>query len=476
MEQGSYDIKKKSNLRKIQIISTFGGLLFGYDTGVFNGALSFMKRPDQLDLTPMNEGLVTSILTLGAAFGAVIGGRLSDKYGRKKIIRMLAIIFFFATITCSIAPNANIMIVSRFVLGLAVGGASVIVPTFLAELAPMHLRGSIVSKNEMMIVTGQLVAYVINAVLGNLFADNSGVWRYMIVLATIPAIVLWFGMIVLPETPRWLASNGKTAKALEVLKQIRDKAEAEAELEEINKNIEAEKHLDKASFADLSIPWIRRIVLIGVGIGITQQIAGINIMMYYGTSILEQAGFGTKVALIANIGNGLMSVIAAIFFVKCVGDKYPRRKLYLLGITGTTIAMTGLSVVTNVLQGSSMLPFVVIMCTIVYIAFFQAFLGPLTWLLISEIFPLRLRGFGMGISAFALWVANFIVGFVFPILLASFGLSGAFIVFIGSSIIGGIFIYKCAPETYGKSLEEIEQSFRKYKNDDFIEENIEARL
>ena len=463
MNQNSQSHDKSSALTKITVLSTCGGLLFGYDTGVFNGALAFMKRPDQLNLNPTNEGLVTSVITLGAAFGAMIGGRLSDKFGRKLTIRMLAIIFFFATIACSLSPNVPVMIVSRFVLGLAVGGSSVIVPTFLAELAPSHLRASIVTKNEMMIVVGQLVAYIMNAILGNLFGDNAGVWRYMIVVATIPAIVLWFGMMVLPETPRWLAANGKAAKALEVLRTIRDNAEAEAELKEIQQNIEAEKHLDKATFSELSTPWIRRIVLIGVGLGIVQQIAGINVMMYYGTTILEEAGLGTKVALIANIGNGLIAVLAAISFVKYFGDRFPRRTLYIAGITGTTIAMTALSIVTKVLAGSPMLPVVVIACTVVYLAFFQSCLGPLTWLIISEIFPLRLRGLGMGISAFALWVANFAVGFAFPILLANFGLSGAFIVFIVCSILGGIFIYKFAPETSGKTLEEIEEEFRNYK-------------
>ena len=454
---------KDKALRKITILSTFGGLLFGYDTGVFNGALAFMKRPDQLNLNPTNEGLVTSTLTLGAAFGAMFGGRLSDKFGRKLTIRMLAIIFFFATIACSVSPDANVMIVSRFVLGLAVGGASVIVPTFLAELAPSHLRASIVSRNEIMITGGQLLAYVMNAILGNLFGGNAGIWRYMIVLATIPAVVLWFGMMVLPETPRWLAANGKAAKALEVLRTIRDNAEAEAELKEINETIEAEKHLDKAGFSDLAVPWIARIVFIGVGLGITQQIVGINVMMYYGTTILEEAGFGTKVALIANVANGLISVLAALAFVKFIGDKYPRRTLYLTGIIGTTTAMIALGIVTRVLAGSPILPYIVVGCTAVYLAFFQACLGPLTWLIISEIFPLRLRGLGMGISAFALWVANFVVGFIFPILLANLGLSGAFNIFIVTSILGGIFIYKFAPETHGKSLEEIEEEFRNHK-------------
>ena len=460
MERNSVQAKA---LRKISIISTFGALLFGYDTGVLNGALTYMKRPDQLNLSPAAEGLVTSSLLFGAALGSMIGGRLSDKYGRKTIIRLLAIVFFISTIGCSVSPNSNIMIACRFVLGLAVGGASVIVPTFLAEMAPTHLRGSIVSQNELMIVSGQLLAYAMNAALGNLFGDNAGIWRYMIVLASIPAVFLWFGMFLLPETPRWLAANGKIARALEVLKQIRGEAEAESELKEIEQNIEAEKHLDSATFSELATPWIRRIVLIGVGIGITQQVAGINVMMYYGTTILEESGLGTKVALIANIGNGLISVLATIVFIKYLGDRFGRKRLFLTGLAGTTTSMIVLSIVTNVLAGSPILPVVVICCTVIYLAFFQACLGPLAWLVISEIFPLRLRGIGFGISAFALWMGNFCVGLLFPIMLANLGLSGSFIAFAVCSVLGAIFIYHFAPETRGKSLEEIEKEFRNYK-------------
>ena len=472
MNQNSQSIEKRKALKKISLISTFGGLLFGYDTGVLNGSLTYMKRPDQLNLSPTAEGLVTSSLLFGAAFGAMVGGRLSDKYGRKAVIRILALIFFIATIGCAVSPSAQVLIPFRFVLGLAVGGASVIVPTFLAEMAPTHLRGSIVTQNEMMIVSGQLLAYVMNAILGNLFGDNAGVWRYMIVLASLPAIILWFGMFIVPETPRWLAANGKIAKALEVLKQIRGEAEAESELKDIEQNIEAEKHLDKATFSELSTPWIRRLVLIGIGIGIVQQSAGINVMMYYGTTILEESGLGTKVALIANIGNGLISVIATWVFIKYLGDRFGRKALFLTGLAGATTAMVTLSIVTNVLHGSPMLPAVVMVCTVVYLAFFQACLGPLAWLVMSEIFPLRLRGLGMGISVFCLWITNFIVGLVFPIMLANLGLSGSFIAFSVCAVLGAVFIYHFAPETRGKSLEEIEEGFRNYKNNKLNEEIV----
>ncbi|MBP2032822.1 major inositol transporter-like SP family MFS transporter [Clostridium algifaecis] len=453
----------KKTIRKIAVISTLGGLLFGYDTGVVNGALTYMKRPDQLNLSPTAEGLVTSSLLLGAAFGAMFGGRLSDKYGRKSVIKALAVVFFISTLGCSFSPTSNVIISFRFILGLAVGGASVIVPTFLAEIAPAKLRGSIVTQNEMMIVTGQLLAYVFNAILGNVFGDTAGIWRYMIAIASIPAVFLWFGMFMLPETPRWLAANGKVAKALEVLKQIREEAEAEAELEEIQKNIDEEKNLDKATFRELSTPWIRRLVLIGCVIGIIVQFSGINVMMYYGTTILEKSGLGTRAALVANIGNGITSCIGVLVFIKLLSDRFGRKRLFLIGLSGTTIAMIAMTIVTSTISKSYLLPVLVMCCTITYLAFYQSCLGPLAWLLESEIFPLRLRGLGMGIAVFVLWISNFLVGLLFPIMLARFGLSGSFISFAIFSILGFIFMWRFCPETRGKSLEEIEQSFREYK-------------
>ena len=463
MEQNSDNLQKRKNLKKISIISTLGGLLFGYDTGVINGALPFMTRKDQLNLSPTTEGLVTSSLLFGAAIGSVLGGRLSDKYGRRTMIKILALIFFIATLGCSFSPTASVIIGCRFALGLAVGGASVIVPTFLAEMAPTHLRGSIVTQNEMMIVIGQLVAYICNAILGNVFGESAGIWRYMIAIASVPAVFLWFGMFLVPETPRWLAANGKIANALEVLRNIRGEAEANEEFKAIEDTIEAEKHLDKATLADLNIPWIRRIILIAIGIAITVQIPGINVMMYYGTTILEQAGLGTKVALIANIGNGLMSVIAVIVFIKFLGNKVSRKKLLLVGLAGTTVTMVIMSIVTSTFQGASFLPALVITCTVVFLAFFQGCIGPLGWLLLAEIVPLRLRGLGVGIATFFLWVTNFIIGLTFPIMLSNFGLSGSFIVFGVLGIFGLIFTYHFVPDTRGKSLEEIEEHFRNYK-------------
>ncbi|MDN6126344.1 MAG: MFS transporter, partial [Lactiplantibacillus plantarum] len=192
------------NLNHIAFISTLGGLLFGVDTGVINGAIGYMATPAELNLSPNNEGLVTSGITLGAAFGAVFAGHLSDRIGRKRLLKYLALLFFVCTLACSLAPNALFMIISRVLLGLAVGGASVIVPTYLSEISTPEIRGRLVTQNELMIVTGQLLAFIVNAILGNWFGHISNIWRYMIGFGMIPAVALFFGMMVVPESPRWL--------------------------------------------------------------------------------------------------------------------------------------------------------------------------------------------------------------------------------------------------------------------------------
>ncbi|ADE70498.1 MULTISPECIES: sugar porter family MFS transporter [Priestia] len=454
-----------SFLRTIILVSTFGGLLFGYDTGVINGALPYMSESDQLNLNSFTQGLVTSALLFGAAFGAVIGGRLADYNGRRKTILYLAILFFVSTIGCTISPNAAVMILCRFLLGLAVGGASVTVPTYLAEMSPAESRGKMVTQNELMIVTGQLLAFTFNAIIGNMLGENPHVWRYMLPIAAIPAVFLFFGMLRVPESPRWLVSKGKNNEALTVLQKIRESKRAKSELQEIESAYEKEAKMEKATFKDLTTPWVRRVVFLGIGIAVVQQITGVNSIMYYGTEILKDAGFQTEAALIGNIGNGVISVLATFVGIWLLG-KVGRRPMLITGLVGTTTALLLIGIFSLVFEGSAALPYIVLALTITFLAFQQGAISPVTWLMLSEIFPLRLRGLGMGVTVFCLWGINFLVGLTFPVLLASIGLSTTFFVFVVLGIGAILFVKKFLPETKGLTLEELEQRFRSYDNED----------
>ncbi|AKP68465.1 sugar porter family MFS transporter [Companilactobacillus ginsenosidimutans] len=462
-KQGSEKKKKtkaEKHLRMIATISTLGGLLFGVDTGVINGAIGYIASPQELNLSPSNEGLVTSGITLGAAFGAVIAGRLSDKIGRKRLLWYLSILFFIFTILCATARTATALIIFRALLGLAVGGASVIVPTYLAEISTPDIRGRVVTQNELMIVTGQLLAFIVNAGLGNYFGHISSIWRYMIAFGTIPAAALFLGMFLIPESPRWLVMVGKNNKALEALSGIRNtKKDCESEISQIQDALEQESEIKQATVKDLATPWIRRLVLIGIGLGVMQQFIGINIMMYYGTTILQQSGFSHNAALIANIFNGIVSTVATIIGMSFM-NRVNRRKMLMTGIIGTTISLALISIVSATLSNSSFLPIAVILCTMLFLGFFQGFISPLVWLLLSEIFPQNLRGLGMGISSFFLWFSNFLVGYFFPVLLSAVGMTFTFLIFVGFNILSFWFAYKYAPETRGKSLERIQMEFQ----------------
>lgn len=450
------DEKSMRSLSKIAIIVTFGGLLFGYNTGITNGALSFMRLPSELNLSPFTEGLMVSVLTLGAAFGSIFTGALSDKLGRKKVITYLAVIFFFSSLFCAIAPNIVTMVIFRFLLGIAVGGASVTVPTFLAEISTVGMRGKIVTQNELMIVSGQFLAFVVSAILGSVYSNIDSIWRYMLVLAVIPAIVLFIGMIKIPESPRWLFLNRDSQKALEVLKTIRPLKAAEDELETIEISLKRQREEKKKfSLKDLSTPVFKRLLFIGIGLGMINQLVGINIIMYYGTTILTESGFGNTVSLYANTANGLISVLSIIIGMNLM-HKVDRRKMLLTGIMGTLISMLVTTILLFTMAETSILPYLVISMTVIFIAFFQGCVGPIIFLMISEIFPQNLRGIGVGISTFFLWFTNFVITFVFPILLASIGLAYTFLIFTIFNVLSIVFCYKYVPETRGKTLEEIE--------------------
>jgi major inositol transporter-like SP family MFS transporter len=445
-------------LKVLTVVATFGGLLFGYDTGVINGALPYMT--DDLGLTPTTEGIVTSSLLLGAALGAFLGGRISDRRGRRTMILWLAVLFAIGTLICTFAPGVAVMVIGRVVLGLAVGGASVTVIAYLSEVSPAERRGRLVTQNELMIVSGQLLAFVCNAVLGGLWGESGGVWRWMLVIATLPAVALWFGMLVMPESPRWLASKGRYSEALEVLRQVRDARRAESELAEVRALAEEDRAAQTAGWRDLAVPWIRRIVLIGLAIAVMQQITGVNSIMYYGTQILTQSGFERNAALVANIANGVISVLATFVGIWLLG-RVRRRPMLIAGQIGTFSALLLVGVFSLVLPEGVGRASVVLLLTVTFLAFQQGAISPVTWLMLSEIFPLKLRGLGMGVCVLTLWIVNFLVGLFFPIMVAGIGISTTFFIFAALGVGSMLVARAVVPETKGRTLEQLELEFRR---------------
>lgn len=453
-----------NRLKRIALIVTLGGLLFGIDTGVINGAIPYIASPSQLNLTPSQEGLVTSAITLGAAFGALVIGKLADTFGRRRMLWVLSVIFFIFTFACSAAPNAALLITFRFLLGLAVGGASVIVPTYLAEIATPALRGRLVSQNELMITGGQLLAFTVNAILGNCFPAIKSIWREMIAFGMIPSAMLFIGLFFVPESPRWQIMTGQESAAVKTLDQIRPShQESLNEMQSVKEVIIKHEHDKPLTWRDLRRPWIRRLIMIGIGLGLMQQFVGINIMMYYGTSILMKVGLGHNTALIANIGNGLASFLAAAVGMQLMYT-VDRRKMLITGIIGTASSMTVLTLAIIFFSRSRFLPIIVIAATMTFLAFFQSCVSPTTWVLLSEIYPQRLRGLGMGIATFVLWLANFAVGFGFPVMIAKLGAVPTFGFFILCNLLSLAFAYVFAPETQGKSLEQVEAELRSYNH------------
>ena len=408
----------------ITVIATFVGLLFGYDTGVLNGALGFMSS--YFNMSPWEEGLITFILLIGAAVGSLAGGKI---YGHRPFIIALAVLFFIGTLGSAFSPQYDVLLIFRFILGLAVGGASVTFPVYLAEVAPFEKRGNLVSRNELMIVSGQFLAFLINAIIGNNWGSNPDVWRYMLVVAVLPAFVLFFGMLRMPESPRWLVSKRRDEQALAVLRTMRPKERAEAEMAEVGELADQERLEPLGSWKEiLSTRWTHRLLFIGFGNGIFQQLTGINSMMYYGTQVLEQAGFDRNAELGFNVLNGVASVVPMLIALFII-NRVIRRGMMLTGFVGTTTAHIGVGLVGILLPEDNLLrPWLLLVFILAFIAMMQVTIGPLAWLMISEIFPLRMRGLMIGASTLVLWLTNALVSLLFPPVVAVLGF-GTFLLF-----------------------------------------------
>jgi major inositol transporter-like SP family MFS transporter len=445
-------------LIRLTIISTLGGLLFGYDTGVISGALLFIGK--DLHLSQTEQTFVVTSLLFGAIIGAQVGGRMADAIGRRASMRIYAVVFFLGAIGSGQSPTLPLIYASRVVLGLAVGAAAVTVPMYLSEMAPAYRRGRMTTINELMIVSGQFIAFGINELINSVAHGNQHVWRTMLTVAAIPAVFLFIGMFFLPDSPRWYAIKGRPDDVRRVLEMSRGPAEAAEEFNVVKAHAERDLGEEKgAARRDLAaFPWMRRILYVGIGLALVQQLTGINTAEYYAPTIMKSTGLGTSASLISTIFVGAIGVIGTILGIWLLG-KANRRPLLMIGFSGVAASDVLLAIMFK-LPESTVRSYLILVFIMLFVFFVQTFIGTLIWLMLSEIFPMTIRGYCMGIAVFFLWTINTVISYVFPYMITNLGSSGTFWVFAAINVISLLFCIKFAPETRGRTLEELEDEFR----------------
>ena len=401
----------------ISSVAALGGLLFGYDTGVIAGAILFIQKTFVLD-TQMQE-IVVSVVLIGAIIGAFLAGGAADQFGRRWTLITAGIVFAVGALLSAFAPSVAVLLAGRFIVGLAIGVSSVAAPLYISEAAPRDSRGALVSLYQLAITIGILAAALVDYVLA-----SSANWGLMLGLAIVPSVLLVGGMITMPESPRWLFAQGRNAEARDVLIRTR----AEAEVEHAVADIQSSLTVHQGSLRDLFAPNVRGALGIGVALAILQQITGINTVIYYGPQIFKMAGFSSdSISILATLGvdmvNALMTIVAIVLI-----DRVGRKPLLYTGIAGMAIALFALAY--SFAHGASgALGAITLVALMLYVGCFAFSLGPICWLILSEIYPLRVRGRAMSIATLANWAANFVVSFVFLTMINAFGSTWTFAIY-----------------------------------------------
>jgi sugar porter (SP) family MFS transporter len=441
--------------RTIYFFGALGGLLFGYDTGVISGALLFI--PDDFKLTPFLQGAIVAALLLGAMIGAALAGRLSDRLGRKNLIITAAVVFTVGSLLAALAPSVAVLIAARFIIGLAVGSAALVVPLYLAEIAPTEIRGAIASLNQLMIVGGILAAFVVNAILA-----SSGDWRLMLGLAAVPSLVLLVGMLFMPETPRYLVHAGEEESAREVLEDLPGDEPPDERIEEIQE-VEQEES-DTGLRGILRAKWVRPALLAATGLAVFQQFVGINTIIYYAPTTLTDVGFGKTSAIYANLIIGVVNVLMTVIAIRII-DRVGRKPMLFAGVAGMVGSLLVLGISLSVLatphHPGDPAAIITLVCLGTFIASFAATWGPVVWVMIPEVLPLSVRGTAMGVAVFGNWAANLLVSQTFPVLLDKVGPGPVFLGYAGMGVLAGLFVKAFVTETKGRSLEEIEADLQR---------------
>jgi len=432
----------------IAAVAAISGLLFGFDTAVINGALIFLRQ--ELSLSTRETEMAVSSLLVGCAAGAALAGWLTDRWGRKRILIASAVLFAASAAGAAVPRHLGEFVAARLVGGLAIGVASVLAPLYIAEISPRAIRGRLVSLNQMAIVTGILLAYFANWLLS--FAGPSS-WRWMFASAAVPSAVFFLALLVVPESPRFLVETGREGEALAVLERVGGGEQARVELAEIRDTIAEES----GTLGELFEKRLRRPLGIAVFLAVFQQVTGINTVIYYGSIIFKEqvGGQSDSAAIFANVVIGSVNFLMTIVALWTI-DRLGRRPLMMLASSGMAVSLFLLGFLFRVQPPPATLILAVIL---LYVASFGVGLGPGVWVVISELFPTRIRGRAMSIATVSLWLACILVTATFLSLVEAIGSTGAFWLYAATSVLNFLFIWRVMPETKGRSLEEIERSW-----------------
>jgi len=460
----------KSLVWVIATIAAMGGLLFGFDTGVISGAMPYFQASFGIDNSMVAK--ITTAVLVGAALGALFCGRITDMVGRRKVILAAAVIFAIGAVGSGLAASPWQLIAARLFLGIAVGVSAFAVPLYIAEISPAKVRGRLVSMFQLMITIGILVAYLSDVA----FADDANIecWRPMFYVGVIPAVVLLIGMWFLPETPAWLFLKGRDEQGRRILERIEDPSQVEESIALTRRELQQSKQ--QAGWREIFKPWLRSALIIGIGIMFFQQTVGINTIMYYCPKIFLMAGFSDNITAIwAAVGVGVVNVVFTLLSIYFI-DRLGRRRLYFLGMTGLAVSLAALAACfafnASLGEGGKWLSIILVF---IYVAFFAISIGPLGWLIITEVFPLKVRGRGASIGSLTVWVFDIIVTLTFLRIVKALTIpgteitvggqsdgnpAGAFLLYALVAVAGIVWGYFFVPETKGVPLEKIEQHWR----------------
>ncbi len=434
------------NVTRAAVLTAVGGILFGYDTGVVGGVLPNISDDFGLH-TPFTKGLVVAMLLAGAAIGALAAGRVADQLGRRRTIFLTSIVFVVGLLASSLTPVLWLFWVSRFVIGVGVGSASFVVPMYIGEVAPPERRGALVSLNQLSITSGILASELIAYGLA-----GHGDWRISVGLALLPAVVLGLGVLREPESPAWLLRQGRQDDARSVLHSLR---ESEQQVEdEINAIRKVTREEEKGSSSELLRRGLRPALILGVVIAVVQQITGINTVIYFAPTVLQQAGLGQSASLLALVIVGATNVLMTVVAIRLI-DRVGRRALLIGGMSVMIIGLAALAASFGIGVSGSGAVFATVALA-VYVGAFAVSLGPVAWLLIAEIFPLRVRGQAASVATMSNWAANLVVAVSYLSIIAAIGEVGTFSLYAGITALSLVYVILKVPETKNVDLSTIE--------------------